>query len=345
MNEEIKNEEVNTTLTDEQVHHIYTELSDVDKESMDNLAAAKKETEETVYTSEDNTEITEEFISGVTISEVEDIKENEEDVKDALSGYDLDNESMMQMLNLINDYKAGKQTNLYSKLPESFKKLVDNMVASENVPKNQKVAMRNEAAKILIDSFINDAKMSATIDEFSAELNTAICEMNSEYDKMISDAMDETFSKIEEIRAEDPEQAEKLESIKNAFDNALTFDKQLEWIKMMPANALKKLADKEYSNYVRQFNTRVNNNTFGVTIPDVSELLPIIKAAFDGKYSGNTIKKFILAICRTSANPNDLAGTAYNYRIVSSIYRYKFTAIDEKGEIIFRNISKVIEEI
>ena len=55
MNEQIKNENVcdteeTITLTDDQVHNIYSGLSDVDKESGENLAAAEKVTDKSNYT-------------------------------------------------------------------------------------------------------------------------------------------------------------------------------------------------------------------------------------------------------------------------------------------------------
>jgi hypothetical protein len=46
-------------ISEEQVHHVYEELSEVDKASTDNLTAAEQETEESNYTSEDNNEIEE----------------------------------------------------------------------------------------------------------------------------------------------------------------------------------------------------------------------------------------------------------------------------------------------
>lgn len=354
MNEEIKNIEntdsENTVLTDDQVHRIYTVLSDVDKTSVDNLSNAEKETEESNYTSDDNNVIkADDIIPGVDAipsNIADDINETEEDIKNSLSEYGLDDNGMVQMLKIIEEYKQGKTTNLYSKLPEMFKNIIDGLIASDakNASQKQILSLRNAASKMLIDSFINDAKISASVDEFSNEMKSTINQMNSEYDNMLVDAIDETFSKIEEIRAEDPEKAKRIESVKIAFENALTFDKQLQYAKNTPSYVFKKNLE-EYKEYVRTFNKKVNNNTFGVKVPNIEEIIPIIKAAIPNKYTGNAIKKFIICICKTAEDSKELSGIAYNYRMISSIYRYKFTEIDEKGEIIFENISKVIDEI
>lgn len=334
-----------TVVTDEQVHDIYNKLSEVDKTSTDNLTAASEETDSSTYTSEDNTKIEAiDDIPGVNAipsNIVDSIQEDENDIKDVLNEYDLDEKSIVQILKVIEEYKAGNTSCLYSRLPAKIKMMVDGMIDTVN-PK-QITCMRNAAAKMLIDSFISDAKMSATADEFNSELASAINEMNIEYDEMINNAIDNTFNKIEEIRISDPEQAERLESVKKAFNTATTFEKQLEFAKKTSVNKFNKFLNR-YEDDVMYFNNKVNNNFAGVKIPNIEELVPIIKAALP-QYTEDEIKKFIICICRTIEDTNELSGIAYEYRMISSIYKYKYTNIDEKGEVIFGNISKVIEAI
>jgi hypothetical protein len=335
-------------LTDDQVHTIYDSLSDIDKKSTDDLNAAEKETDEANYTSDDNAKIDDSNIipgiKDVDLSITDSIEESQENIKDALNPYTLDEKATVQMLNLIEEYKKGNKNNLYSKLPSTFKKTVDMLAEQElkNFTGNP-LQIKNAVAALIIESFINDAKMSASVEEFSSEMNKTVAEMHTEYDIMINKAIDDTFSKIDEIRTTNPEQAERLESIKNAFDNALTFEEQLNYVKNTPSFVLRKDLN-DYIGILTRFNTKVNNNTFGVKVPKIEEIVPIINNALP-KYKMNDIKKFMIAICKTSKDPKDLAGTAYNYRLISSIYRYKFTAIDEKGKAIFENISKVIDEI
>lgn len=339
-----------TTLTDEEVHHVYTELAEADKASTNNLTAAEEETESSNYTSEDNTIIeTEECIPGVDAipaNIADTITEDENDIKDVLGNYDLDDESTIQMIKLIDEYKAGNQSSLYSRLPEKMKSMVNGILMTEtngNINPKQITAMRNTIAKMLIDSFINDAKISAAVDEFNTEMSSTIDEMNLEYDNMMGSAIDNVFNKIEEIRAENPDQAERIESVKGAFDSALTFEKQLEFAKHTSSNKFNKLLTR-YKDDVFYFNKRVNSNTVGVKVNNIEEIEPIIKSALP-QYTEEDIKKFIICICKTIGDIDSLAGIAYEYRMVSSIYKYKFVNIDEKGEIIFQNISKVIDAI
>ena len=334
-------------ITDDQVHHIYDELSEVDKASSDNLASAEAETESSNYTSEDNNVIEAvEEIPGVDVTPAN-ITESEEDIKSVLDMYDLNDESTVQILNLIDEYKAGNTSNLYSRMPKQIQNMVDGFVFTETNggyinPKHIN-ARRNSTAKMLIEDFINDAKISATVDEYNSEMATVINDMNTEYDRLLSNAIDDVFDKIEEIRAANPEHADKVESVKDAFDKATLFEKQLEFAKHTSSNKFNKFLTR-FKDDVYYFNKRVNSNTFGVKVNNVEDLVPIIKLGLP-QYTEDDIKKFIICICRTVENTDELSGIAYEYRMISSIYRYKFTNIDEKGEIIFENISKVIDAI
>lgn len=337
-------------LTDEQVHNIYDKLSEVDKASTEKLTTAEEETESSNYTTKDNNVIEAvEEIPGVNVTPsniAETINENENDIKSVLSAYDLDDVSIMQMLKIIDEYKAGNQKSLYSRLPEKLQAMVNGIIMTEthgNINIKQLGPMRNSIAKMLVDDFINDAKISASVDEFNSEMASAINEMNTEYDSMLGDAIDTVFNKIEDIRTENPDRAEKIESVKSAFDNASTFEKQLEFAKRTSINKFNKLLTR-YDDDVFYFNKTVNSNTIGVKINDIEEIAPIIKMALP-QYTEDDIKKFIICICRTIDNIDDLAGIAYEYRMIASIYKYKFVPIDEKGEIIFENVSKVIDAI
>lgn len=337
-------------ITDEQAHDIYNKLSEADKTSTDNLKTAEKETESSNYTSEDNSVIKPiENIPGVNVTPAnleESINESEKDIKEVLDEYDLDDESTIQMLKLIDEYKEGDKSSLYSRMPLKMQQMVNGILMTETgggINPKQITSNRNRIAKMIIDSFINDAKISATVNKMNEELSATVDEMNEEYDKMLLDAINNTFNKIEEIRATDPEQANRIESIKNAFDRATEFEKQLEFAKNTSSKKFDKFLTR-FKDDVYYFNKKVNNNNIGVTVNNIEEIVPIIKIALP-QYTEDDIKKFVICICRTIEDTETLAGIAYEYRMIASIHRYKYMSIDEKGEIIFGNISKVIDAI
>ena len=337
-------------VTDEQVHHIYNELAEADKTSTDNLAAAEEETESSNYTSEDNNEIDcNEEIPGVNVTPVnvaDLIEESQNDIKSVLDPYDFDEATTTQLLKVIDEYKAGKKDTLYLRLPSKLQEMVNGIILTEthgNVNRKELSSYRNNVAKMLIDDFINDAKISAAMDDFNEELNATITEMNAEYDTMLLGAIDNVFNKIEEIRAEDPDHAAKIESVKNAFERSTTFESQLCFAQHTSPKKFDKLLTR-FKDDVYYFNKKVNNNTFGVKISDIEELVPIIKLALP-QYTEEDIKKFIICICRTIENVDTIAGISYECRMVSSIYKYKYINIDAAGEELFEKISKVIDAI
>jgi len=349
-----------TELTDDQVGLIYNSLKNEDKASQDNLKNAIDKTESTQYTSEDNNVIeAQDMIPGVdaipsnlkyeeTTGEIE---ETEENIKDTLEMYGIKDEDVELMLDVINQYKNDKNvsiTNIYNKLPASFKTMVDNLAMLEGAPKDFKQlrAMRNAATRTLLDEFINDSKLSKAVEDYTKEVSDAINEMETGYNKIINDAINDAFDKIDKIEAENPTQAANIKAIKQAFKDAVELELQLNIASHTSSKKIAKWATR-FSGEVIYFNKKVSNNIAGVKIPDISELVPIIKSALP-QYTHDEIKQFLCVVVRSidKIDINTLYGISYIYSMISNIYKYKFCAInDEKGEKIFGNISRVIDAI
>ena len=345
-------------LNDTQVHELYNGLSDIDKNSQDKLSDAEMMTDNSNYTKENNTEIdTRDTIPGVNVipqniasdEGLDKIEETPENVKEILSAYGevTDNEAE-EIIKLISEIKAGKTSGLYNRLPNLFKSMVDGLIAQSvdsSITYKNISQLRNAGAKTLLNEFINDAKFSKTIDDYNSEMSDLMNEMGSEYNYLITEAINDTFNKIDNIAAKNPKQAKNIIAVKEAFEDALTFNKQLD---IASHNSYKKITkwSSRFKNETQYFNTRVNNNIAGVKIPDISELPGIIKIALP-QYTDDDIRKFICVIVKSinTIDLNSLAGIAYIYKMISSIYTYKFANIDEKGEEIFKNISRVIDAI
>lgn len=353
-NNVINLDEKKTTLSESEVDKIYNTLSDYDKKSEEDLNKAKEETENTNYTeiteSESNTEIPGVGVTPESSYDLNKIKESSSDIESILNEYGISDDETSQMINIIEEYKSGKTSNLYNRLPDAFKRMTDGLVMADGNPIEvsnikQLQAYRNAAAKSLIDEFIHDAKFNKAIEEYNDEMSNMVKEMNDEYDSIMSGAIEDTFKRIDEIRSTDPETASRVESIKNAFDSAITFEKQLEVAKTLTPKKLNKLMMR-YDDEVFYFNKRVNSNNIGVKVPNINDLLSVIKLALP-QYTEEEIKKFIIVMVRSiiPMDITDIATISYIYKMVQSIYYYNFINIDDKGEVIFGNISKVIEAI
>ena len=337
-----KNIEVNDTiLTDDQVSHIYNEL-EKDNISAENLAKAQELTENTEY---DN-------IEEIIQDKVEQELPPENILKEAIKSAnpDMPDEDYEQILKLLIEYKKNKNPKytIYDKLPDSFKKVVDDYKFNINQgrPKNQLIG-RELIAKMFFDTIIDDAQFDAIFDEFNRSMDEAYKEFGVEMTNLFDDAYKELFENIENIKAEDPEKGEKLQKVKDAFDDARSLNRLLEWVEPRRRRKLYKEAELRFSQPVSYFNSKVN--TTDVKIPDVGKLLGVLKL-YVPERSELELKRFIVAICEhgVELNMDDLADLAYVYKLVDNIYKYQFippVLEDEETKALFQNVSKVIDKI
>lgn len=335
------NNENDNTITDTQIHEVYNKL-DEENTSKEALENAQELTESSDYTEVEKIENSNDaIVPGIGTVNLDEIKETDKDYKEVLDAYNLSEEDAVNLIEVINKYKKNKKINYYELLPESIKAIADGF-RSLGIKENYKMG-KNEAAKAVLSEFIHDAQLNNTMDAFSSELNNTIAEMNAGYDKLLLEAFDDAFSKLDSIEAENPEQAAKIRLVKESFEEAITFNRQKAYVEKTSANKIRKFVSR-YKNEVSYFNNRVN--VTDVKIPDINELFPIIHNALP-HFTDDEIKKFIIVICKSSYDldvKNNIGDLAYIYKLVSNIYGYKFTNNfhDETATKIFGNIAEVI---
>jgi hypothetical protein len=344
----LENENVNeNTITEEQVHEVYTKLEEENTDA-EKLAKAEEETEENEYS-----EI-EEIDNYVNLggASVEDVDEGDEDYIEAFSPYNLSDDDAKKFIEVIADYKIGRnKNNVYNRLPDKIKDIADGFA---NSPDSHGIKVSKEwAAEYVVKSFINDAKVNKAVDTFNDELNNTMADINKQYDLIFNESIENVFSKIDEIRAEDPVKADRVEAVKAAFDDASTFQRQLDYLDHIGAKKLNKLhGGKRIISDAFYFNTKVNVTE--IRVPDIGELPAIIKMELPD-YDIDDINKFVSIIVKTTATlplegPDNLGNIAYVYKVVSNIYNYKYwdSEIDvasETHDTIFGNITKVLDKI
>lgn len=326
-----------TKLTDEQVGKVFNALSVEDEKSTDTLNAAKETTEEANYTSEDNEEIKtdDKIVTGVDFGNKK--------YKDVFDAYNMPESDAEALFTVMQEYKAGNTSNLYNRLPNFAKNMANGLASMSMEEGMNPKALRNAAAKSVVESFINDEELNTAIDEFSADMGKTVSGMGAEFMSMVGTAIEDTFNKINEIEAENPEQAAKIKEVKESFEQATLFVKETEYAKHVSAKKFTKWLMR-YKDSVMYFNKRVNSNDFGITINDINSIIPIIKNALPD-YELDDIRKFIICITKTMPDPTTLSGIAYLYRMTASINKYAYTEIDDEGKTLFNNIAGVIDTI
>jgi polyhydroxyalkanoate synthesis regulator phasin len=270
------------------------------------------------------------------------VGESERHYKEVFASYDLSKEDVKVLLEIVKRYKAGEKLNYYDAVPESFKAIADglrNVAIKEGTP-----VSKNDATKFLLAELIRDAQTSKAFEDFDKELASTISEMDYKYNKIFTEAFDEVFAKIDELETKDPEQAAKIKIVKNAFDDAANLTSLTEFINSTSVSKLTKWATR-FKDEVDYFNTKVN--VTNVKIPDLGEVYLVIVANCPD-LNPEDVKKFVVALCRQSYTldvKNNIGDLAYIYRLVSSIYSYKFTNNSKETPQLLKNITEVIKGI
>lgn len=345
------------TITDDQVKLIYNKLDSVDSNSKNNkLEEAKKETETINYNSintidSNNLGVPQNDSINISAEDAEKIinavHETDADYKSVLNQYDIPYNEAEEFFTLLSKYRNKKyiETNgLFNDLPNSLKTLANNMYKMANV-EGVKISKDN-IAKNLIESIINDAKLNKALDEFNEELNQVNIDTSKEYKMLMNEYIENMYKDIDKIEAEDPDKAEILKKIKKAFEDASNFTKELEYLDHTTNKKLEKALNR-YKNECFYFNRKINSTD--ISLPDIDILYPIIKRALPG-YTEKQIKKFIITICKASAtyNYDNIDELAYSYRSIENILAFRMSTADftsDYAKEIFGKVSVVINKI
>lgn len=330
-----------TELTNKQITGIYNGLAEVDNASAEALERASKETESKEYTELEKIDSSSPIVG---IDNPADVIENDTDYKELFEQYNLTEKDVTSMIDIIDKYKRNIKMNYYDALPQSLKNIADGM-RSIAIKQGMK-ATKNDSASFILNEFIHDAKMNNAFNTYIKEINETSLEMNEEYKLLMTNAFNEAFNKINDLEVSDPEQAKKLKAVKAAFEDAISFKKQLEFVEKTTRNKLRKYNNKRYINETAYFNNLVNITD--VKIPDIRELPQIIHKALP-QFTDQEINAFIIVICKSvyDIDMNNVVDLAYVYKMINTIYDYKFTNdyYSEDAEKLFGNIAKVITTI
>ena len=337
---------VRTELTEDEVRSIYRKLTEVDTDA-EVLKAAQDAAENSEYS-----EITEQDIDPdeydpnhiITVTPREVLANAFINMKLAAKQEDAE-----VLVDLVLEYAKDENIKVYDRLPEYTKHKVD--VVSRNAikrnNKNKRALSKEYVAKYFFDSFIADTAYKSTMDQINEETKKNMEEMSEDLAKTFNDTFGDMFSKIDEIRETDPEQADRIQKVKDAFDRSLNFSNSLiEFLHSdKPRNARRYARD--YASEVYQFNKLVN--TTAVKVPDIDALLDIISLNIP-TLSKDRIKEFLVLFSRSVINLdfNEIENISYVYKMVDNIYKRKFinpAVEDEDFKKICSEIIKVCDEI
>ena len=316
----------------------------IEGSNVEELNEAKKETETTEY---------DEIVPMEEVESLDDVKESENDYIESLKHYNLSNKEVMNLLEAIHDFKSDNYdlSKIYDMLPKEFQSMVigfSTIAASDGSKMSKK-----QATKFVMNQVINDAKINSAFNTYEKEMHNTVAQIDGELQALVNGEINKLFDNINKIEVENPEQAERIKTIKKAIDDASTFKVQYDFID----NKTMKKINKDYKLRYRQrcsyYNKKINCTE--IKMPDVNELPDIISSYIRGDYSDDIIGKFILLIIESTHRlPLDLSteyyNTVYVYKLLSQIYDYKYMIganVDnqDKTDKLYNNIRKCLDKI
>lgn len=249
------------------------------------------------------------------------------------------------VLDLILEYRQNKGIDIYSKLPYGMKLTIDALWKSFPESK-QASTTKNTLARNLFDNIIFQLKGNIEFDILDKDMTGMHDKIESEIGSIIDDAYKDLFGKIDELKEVDPDKAVEFQKVKDAYYEAMNFDRLKEYVNHCKPREVRKFANR-YTNACHRFNKLVNSNPFSVTIPRLEDIYELLKiwVPVDKDY----IKEFCVLLSEmiTELDFTDIGDVTYTHRFINRIYSFRFKTMldkdmDEVNEV-FGQVRNIIE--
>lgn len=276
-----------------------------------------------------------------------------ENAKDSLN---LTDDDAIAMISIISEMKKNPKYPVYSNLPNSLKKIVDDIaVDGFHTPINAiPRANLDRIARMVMTEFASSEELNDAFIDLQKSIDEAlhipsIMDLYTEHTRKV---MEENIPEMaESIKEEYPEKAKMLLDVKEEFSHSYTFDRARE---MYESNSRLRKAvrrhDMEYKRVLQDFNSKNERSTFKMN--DVTEL-PIVlhktliedpeimmaankeddkpvddyvSGVVDMNITDDDIQKFCVLICKSCENldPTAILDAAYMYYMMKNIIVLKY---------------------
>ena len=248
-------------------------------------------------------------------------------------------EEALQLVDVMNRYKAHEKFNVFEALPMSIKTVILQEAASVGADRSTV----NFFAKTFINDLVNNTYLDREIKDFNAELQEAMAPMGNIVGTMMDEYNDEVydkfttklFEKADEIRNSDPEKALQLNTIATNFEAAVTLSRIRSNISVNNSISNKhyKYARDNWKKLVEEY-----NNIIADVSPKPRDLNICLKGLIVSGYPedyAKTIISLVVSEVKDAVKNGSLEEHIYAYYLTNSLLNLNYTA----------NNSKVIEKI
>ena len=213
-------------------------------------------------------------------------------VSKAKNELDLSDDEVMSILNIISEMQKDPHYPVYKNMPGKLKDMVNAVAATNGLPKSQ----INALARMIMYEFVNDSEVESIFIDLEKSINEAlkipsIMDLYTEHTQKI---MLESIPKaIEEIKDIDPEKADMLSKVKDAFERSYTFSEaKAEYERNSRLRKCVRKHDQWFTKSLDEFNYRNEKSNFKMN--DVRELPSVLAHVLieEPKLTANSYKQY-----------------------------------------------------
>lgn len=288
----------------------------------------------------------------------------------ARDNYNLSEEEMMNMVDLIMKFRKDPNYPVFKNLPEIMKQSVRELAMSNGIPANG----WNRLARMVLEEFVADSNFDATFVDLQKAIDDAlnIPSLTDMYSEHTKNVMDKYIPEMaERIKDEAPDKAERLLAVKEAFTKSYTFSFAKE---SYDSNSRVRKSirrwETELDKVIDSFNFNNDKSNFRMNdakeLPIVLEHILISEPNLTAKmYKENNeevpqkyidlinmkitkedIAKFCILVCKScmNYNPHEIIDASYMYYLLKNIIMLKHTQ-EAKTDFAVELISNICDTI
>lgn len=263
-------------------------------------------------------------------------------------------ETSLELVNFLNDVKAGRKKISYNNLPEQIKGYVTdycnkNGVASHSVQAN---TIRNNVAEMLISNLIDNIQMNSYMDDFNTELENIYKTTGEEISPLLKEYNESRIEMINKACAniEDEEKKVIVEKTLDAINDAYELKR---FIEAAPYIKIKKFNFEKPEKVFKEFLYKYQNSKYNIY--DLATVLQVLhRHLVQNKIIEETdvtsAIKVLLAFCIYCRNfkPENTEQHAFMYYFTYNIIlldMYKADQYEEFSKKFLANIKTVLDNL
>lgn len=283
--------------------------------------------------------------SNINILNIESASASEATRTVVKNNFNLSDEDSFKIFDIIKNLKTPGYS-VYNNLPDDLKKIIDDVLKKNNVATT--ISNREMYARNVMDEIIRDSGIEQTFIDLEEALDEAlnipsIVDLYSEHTREV---MEEKIPEmIEKIKDTEPENAQKLADIKEAFTKSYTFSRAIEGFNASFIRKAIRRYELEFRNSLRNFNYKNRESTFkmcdALEMPtvlknilidepiriyngytEIGKRVPeVISRLIELKISEVDIQKFCILITKTamSLDASNIIDASYMYYLIKNI--------------------------